>query len=866
MAKIGQLLKSKWIWIGILFLGIAAWWIWSSMLSAKPNAGQALQNLQTTALEKGEITRSLLVSGTVQSQSSRNIYAPSSLKLMEVLVKEGDTVKAGQKLASLATADLILDIQSAELNLKTAQEALKTAGTDNENAIATAQGSVDTAALEVKTAQRQYDEAKAQVEKKPGTAVISARADVETAERQLALSRSQAQGRSGGALASAKKELEVAQRQYDLLSAQQQNRTGTTVVSAQKELDIAKKQYENLAAQSQSGSGGSTVWSAKKELDVAQRAYNQLVAQGYFTPTVQASKKELDIAERAYKESQLLPENTAAVKTAKAELTNAANKYAQLQAGKPLSEQSSLNRYNSAVEALNQAQSGANGQISQASLALQNAERDYRSAAAAYEASKSATVPAGDPALKSAADQANSAVSDRQAALAAAYQAQKDGIRTAQEAVTSSNLDYKQAVASSAEALEQAKQNVDRAQVAYDTALKSAADARITAKDTWEKAKQSFDTVWNSAQEALVTAEDTLEKSKQSYGTALEGASQALVTAQDTLEKSQQAYDNAVASSGESLTTARDTLDRAKQSYTGAVNTANEAWAASREALEKSKIGYESALKNQSDAFATAAAALERAQNSYKSTQLSQEIAESKTNEAAEVNIGLQQIGLQKLKKQLADTVITAPISGTVTYKNAAVDQFAAGLLFTVEDKTKLTVAASISEADIGSLKVGQSAVVQTEATGDESFPSQVVQVGAAAVKSGGATETTGTAAATPANTTVQFAAKVDIAKADPRIRIGTSARMTITLEQKKDVFSVPLDAVKIADAGSSVYVLENGTLQEIPVTTGIQNDIVTEIESPKLVPGMNILSSAQDAAASTTAAPGAPGEAAAND
>lgn len=863
MNRIGRIFKHKWIWITLLFLAIAAWWIWSSMLSARGTEAQGLENLQTTSLEKGEITRTLLVSGSVRSQNSRNIYAPSSLKLTEVLVKEGDVVKAGQKLAILATADLVLDIKSAELNLQNSKESLKSAGTDNKNAIATAKGSVDSAALDVRTAQRQYDDTKAQAEKNPGTAVLSARADVKTAERQLAVTRGQAEGAAGSALLSSKKDLEVAQRQYDTLLAQDQGQSGTTVVSAKKELDIAQRQYDALAAQTK-GNSGNSVLSAKKDLEVAQRAYDQLVAQGNFTPTVQSAKKDLEIAERAYQESQLPVESTPTVKTAKAELTSATNKYAQLQKGKTLSEQSALNRYNSAVDALNQAQTGANSQVNQATIAWQNADREYRAAAAAYEASKTIELPAGDPTLKSAADQASANVSEKQAALTAANQAQRDNVKSAQDNVNSSNLDYRQSVESSAEALEQAKQAVDRAQISYDSALKSAADAKMNAKDTWDKAKQSFDSAWNSSREALTNAADALEKSKQAYDVALKGASESLVSAQDSLEKAKQAYDSAVSSSKESLTTARDTLDKAKQAYQNVGNTANEALAAAQESLEKSKLGYESALKNQSEAFATAASALERAKNSYESAQLNLQIAESKTEDAAQLSIELQQVSLDKLQKQLADTVITAPISGTVTFKNATVDQFAAGLMFTVEDTSKLTVSAAIGEADIGSMQVGQPAFVQTDGTGDEEFKAKLAYVGASAVKN--ATAGDSAAATAPVNTSVQFAANVDIDKADPRIRVGMNARMTIVLDQKNDVFSVPLDAVTTGDNGDMIYVLQNGQLQELPVTLGIQNDISVEIQSPRLSPGMTIISAAQEASDLLMASPELKGEAASND
>lgn len=848
MNRMKKIFRRKWVIAAVLLVAAGAWWGGSAILKSKEAEGQALQNLQTLPLAKGELTKSLLLSGTIRSQNSRNVYAPSSLKLTEVLVKEGDAVKAGQKLATLAGGDLELDVKSAELNLANSKEALKSAGTDKQNAIKAAKASVDSAALEVETARRQYDETKAQVEKNPSAAVLSAQADLKTAERQLAISRSQAEGQAGSAVLSARKEVEIAQRQYDLLKKQTEQQAGSSLVSAKKELEIAQRQYDTLKNQTQ-GTPGNTVLSAKKELDIAQRTYDQLTSQGDYAPAVQSARKDLEVADRAYKDSQQPTENTAAVKAARSDLNAAINRYSQLQKGKPLSEQAALNRYNSTIDALNQTQTSAAARVNQASVDLQNADRDYRAALQQYEASKTTDEPQGDPALKTAADQALSAFKDKQAALLAATQSQADSVKAAQDSVSSSNFDYRQAVEGSADALEQARLAAERAQMSYDAAIKNAADTKTSAKDTWERATQAYNVAVSSTNEARVNAADALEKSKQAYEAALGGAADSLVVAQDTLEKAQQAYDNAAGSSKDALVAAQDTLDKTKQAYETAAGSAKEAYAASQESLDKLKIGYESALKNQSEAFATAASALKRAENGYESAQLNKQIAESKTEESARLAIELQEVSLEKLRKQLADTVVKAPISGTVTFKNAVVDQFANGLMFTVEDTGKLTVSAVVSESDIGSLKAGQKAFVKTESTGEEDLNAKLVHIGASAVKSA-----TGE---TAANTSVQFAADVNLLQADPRIRIGMNARMTVVLESKPNVFSVPLDALATGASGEEiVYVLANDKLREVPVKTGLQNDVMIEIEAPGLADGTTIVSYAQEASDLLQASP----------
>ncbi|WP_172195344.1 HlyD family efflux transporter periplasmic adaptor subunit [Saccharibacillus qingshengii] len=841
----------KWIIVLLLAIGLGVWGGWAFLLNDKGSEEGSVQTMQTVSLAKGEIVRPLLVSGVVRSQNSRNVYAPSSLKLTEVKVAEGDVVKAGQKLAALASDELVQDIKSAELNLANAKEMRSGTGKDQKNAIAEAEGSLKTAGIEVETARLLYRDTKAQAEQKPGPAVLSALADLETARRQLQLGQQQLDGKSGTAVLSAKQDLDIAQRQYDTLKAKVDQGADQAVVSAQKELDMAQRQYDLLKNQTE-GLSGNGILSARKEMEIAQRTYDQLTAQGDSTAAVRAAQKEFAVAERLYSEIQAQPQQTPAVQTAKLELDAASQKYAQLQAGKPLSEQAALSRYNSAVETLNQTQNGSGSRVNQALVDVQNAERDYRSALARYEASRTAENPDGDPALQDRVDQAVSALSEKQAGVSAANQTQAETVKAAQDAVKQANLDYQQSVEGSAESLEQARLAVERARLGYDTAVKGTAEAAINAKDAWEKAGQAYEQALETAREARVNAGDTLEKSKQAYENALGGTQESFTAAGDTLDKAKQAYKAAVGTTKDALIAAQDVRDKAKQTYASVANGAKDTLAAARETLAKSEIGYESSLKNQSDAFASAAAALKRAENGYAAAELNLQIAGSKTDEAAKLGIELQQVALDKLQKQLQDTVIKAPIAGTVTFQHAAVDQFAAGLMFTIEDTSRLQISASIGESDIGSLKAGQQALIKTEGTGEQEFKARVIDVGASAVKN--STEEA------PANTTVQFAANLEILEADPRIRIGMNARINIVVDSRKEVFTVPLEAVKTEGGEESVYVAAGDTLQEIPVRTGLQNDILTEIQSPALSPGMAVVADASEAAPPTAVSPGSQG------
>ncbi|WNS45209.1 HlyD family efflux transporter periplasmic adaptor subunit [Paenibacillus sp. MMS20-IR301] len=723
--------KKKRVLVLSVVLILVVWQLISFLVTGSQRQGQALNNLTTLQLEKQRISRTLLLSGTVNSQNSRQVYAPSSLKVLEVLVKKGEHVSSGQVLAKLDTADLEMDIRTARLNLLTAMNSKETAGIEIKNTISTNAASLKAAKLELDSAQRQYKEARREAESNPNAAVQTAKAELEIASRQYSTAKSHAEGNTGAA--------------------------GLSV---------------------------------KTELAVAERTYEQLYSQGERTENVATAQKELETAQRVYNSLQAQSDNTAAVKSARSELNAAVNKYTQLkQNNVSLSVRATQNRYNTAIEAHRQAQS--NPKLNQAANDLQNAQRNYNEAVTKYEAGRSVENPDGDPALQEVVKQNLAIVSEKQAAVTAATEEMKQSIKSAEESMKSAELEYKQSVESSDDNLEQARLAIERAQISYDSAVAAAG-------------------------EGLINSRDSLDKAQQAYDHALKASRDALGTAKDTLQRAQNAYSSAVSGTQDTLTTAKDSLERAN-------------------------INYESALKNQSDAYTTANTALQRAENSYSSAKLSLQASEQKTVEAAQLSIDLQQVTLDKLNKQLTDAVLLAPISGTVTFSNSTAGQFATGLMFVVEDADHLTVTTTVGESDIGVMQLGQQAVIKTDGTAEEEFKAQVGFLASAADKTATG-ETSG-------STNVQFAAKVDLIQADPRIRIGMNARMNIVLQEKDNVFAVPIEAVVNDAQGEAIYVRRADKLQKLPVASGIQNDILVEITAAALEPGMIIEANGQAAA-----------------
>ncbi|MBT4021645.1 efflux RND transporter periplasmic adaptor subunit [Candidatus Peribacteria bacterium] len=79
----------------------------------------------TAMVIRGDITQTVEAVGTVISERDLNLQFPMSGVVAEVLVKEGDKIEAGDRLASLRAGELLANVNSALANLQAAQADLR---------------------------------------------------------------------------------------------------------------------------------------------------------------------------------------------------------------------------------------------------------------------------------------------------------------------------------------------------------------------------------------------------------------------------------------------------------------------------------------------------------------------------------------------------------------------------------------------------------------------------------------------------------------------------------------------------------------------------------------------------------------------
>lgn len=216
--------------------------------------------------------------------------------------------------------------------------------------------------------------------------------------------------------------------------------------------------------------------------------------------------------------------------------------------------------------------------------------------------------------------------------------------------------------------------------------------------------------------------------------------------------------------------------------------------------------------------------------NEYENARLSLQQAESE--------VAQRQEAVNKAQTNLGYATITSPIDGVVLSKaveegQTVASSFSTPTLFTiVKDMTDMRVVASVDEADIGQVKVGQRVTYTVDAYPEETFEGTVTQV---------------RNEATTDNNVVTYEVVISAPNPDLKLKPGLTANVTIYTMEQTGVLSVPTKALrftptketigtngKIVDCKGThkVWVKEGNTFKAYSVKIGITNGTRTQILS----------------------------------
>ncbi len=281
------------------------------------------------------------------------------------------------------------------------------------------------------------------------------------------------------------------------------------------------------------------------------------------------------------------------------------------------------------------------------------------------------------------------------------------------------------------------------------------------------------------ASESQVTA---AESQADSAASQVKSAESQLVSSQTGVQKMQLNVDNALR-----------TYDRTKTLFDGGAVTKVE--------LE----GAETALNNAKSDLASANATVESSKASIETAKTSIGTAQANT-QTAQANVTSAQVDLKNLTDSLADTTITAPITGILDEKSVSVGQYAnmGVALGKVKTISPIYAAIEVDQNAISSLKVGQSAKVNVGGNDAQSYDGIIKSIEAAAD-----------------TTSRVFKCKVEVANPDQALKPGIYANVDIIGNETSEVIAVTTDALSGNPGNYTVFLNDKGVARKHIVSIG---------------------------------------------
>lgn len=201
--------------------------------------------------------------------------------------------------------------------------------------------------------------------------------------------------------------------------------------------------------------------------------------------------------------------------------------------------------------------------------------------------------------------------------------------------------------------------------------------------------------------------------------------------------------------------------------------------------------------------------------------------------DAARAEVSATTATLNNNLTNLGYSKITSPVDGTVISRAVDVGQTVAAsfntpTLFEVaKDLTQMQIETSVSEADIGKIKVGQEADYTLDGYQDRIFKGKVNQV---------------RLASTTTNNVVTYTVIVSVDNSEGLAIPGMSANVSIITGSAKDVLCVSNKALKFSPEDNTqkyenqgIWLLKNGKPERYDITLGLSDDNKIQIISDKI-------------------------------
>ena len=212
---------------------------------------------------------------------------------------------------------------------------------------------------------------------------------------------------------------------------------------------------------------------------------------------------------------------------------------------------------------------------------------------------------------------------------------------------------------------------------------------------------------------------------------------------------------------------------------------------------------------------------------------------------AASAEVNAAKAALDNNLTNLGYSKITSPVDGTVISRAVDVGQTVAAsfntpTLFEVaKDLTQMQIETSVSEADIGRIKVGQKAEYTLDGYPDRKFSGEVTQV---------------RLASTTTNNVVTYTVIVSVDNSEGLVIPGMSANVSIITNNVENALCVPSQALKFTPEttgkkyeNQGIWIQTKTGLKRYDIKLGISDDTKTQIISDEIKAGDKVVVSSSN-------------------
>jgi RND family efflux transporter MFP subunit len=364
-----------------------------------------------------------------------------------------------------------------------------------------------------------------------------------------------------------------------------------------------------------------------------------------------------------------------------------------------------------------------------------------------------------------------------------------------------------------------------------------------------EQAEDSLDDLlnWEPDEDEIIKAEASLASAEASYDAALgqENASSSNITvnrigvdqAERNLASAQENYDtawdeardwelndprkadkleNERESTEAALLRAQENLTIARSNYNAAVSNTNSSSSTNAQTnLLNAQLALEAATAGPNeDEIEAARMAIRQAELNLQQAQLNRE-----TNALSLVQA---QLNLETAEEALEDTVLYAPMDGTIMIINASVGETAGSGIIVLADLEQPILEVYLDESDLNMVGVGYDVEVVFDALPDDVFSGQVIRIDPQLVNQSGVTA-------------VRALVQLDTESfAKPQtLPVGMNATVEVIGGEAQNAVLVPVESLRELSPGQyAVFVMEDGEPKLRIVEVGLMDFTFAEILS----------------------------------